>query len=73
MASPAAHRVARQIIKRLEALGWTVTVTKSRHYKALSPDGVSVVHFGAATHPSAVQNVLQHLRRAGADIRLKGN
>lgn len=70
MASPAAHRIARDIVRKLEALGWRVEQTKRRHYKAFSPDGKTIVHFGASKKPTAVNNILQHLRVAGADIRL---
>lgn len=61
----------RDIIRQLEAQGWTVSLAKrSGHWKAMAPDGKGIAYFPKT--PSdwrSVANTKSRLRKLGATIK----
>jgi hypothetical protein len=61
----------RDIIRQLEAQGWTVTKGKrSGHWKAMAPGGKGIVYFpGTPSDWRSVANTKSRLRQLGATIQ----
>jgi hypothetical protein len=57
------------ILKSLEKQGWRVQLSKSCHWRCLSPDGVTTLSMGSTPGAyTAMKNFRAQLKRAGADI-----
>lgn len=55
----------RLLLRELGRQGWRVQKTQNTHYKALAPDGKSVVLFSNSREPRAWCNTLSRLKKSG--------
>lgn len=57
----------RELARKAEAAGWTVTMTRKSHVRFESPAGEVVIHSGSTKFRRAHANHRARLRRAGLD------
>ena len=58
----------RRLLEALVAQRWKVELTGKTHWRAKSPDGVTIVHFGGTPSDRRwLENAVRDLRRGGFD------
>ncbi|MEV5750267.1 hypothetical protein AB0L00_20805 [Actinoallomurus sp. NPDC052308] len=62
-------RDLRQLARRAEAAGWTITLTSNNHLAWKPPSGRTVFCPSTPSDHRSVQNVIGKLRRAGLNTR----
>jgi N-acetylmuramoyl-L-alanine amidase len=64
----AGKRDMQQLRKRLEAQGWTVSLTRSNHYRATAPCGGTVFMPATPSKGRSYLNVRAKVKRLGAAV-----
>lgn len=59
-------REMKDIVKTLRSQGWTVTLTRSNHYRCQSPSGASTWTPSTPSDHRGIKNLRADLRRLGA-------